>query len=74
MAFRAFEFLGFAETAGMRQRDAFEHHRVRGIGAGTASAHDQVLQEVERGPRFLVDFSHRSSGHFQIGLPDPGKP
>ena len=57
LAFRAFELLGLAETAGMRQRDALEHHRVGGVGPGAARAPDQVLQQVDRGARFLVDFT-----------------
>ena len=58
----------------MRQRDAFEQHRIGGIGPGAARARYQVLQQVEGGSGFLVDFSHRNSGHFQIGAPDPGRP
>src|SRR5216684_308036 len=74
VAFRALELLGVAEPARMGQRDTLEEYRIGGVGAGTASAGDKILQEVERGPRFVVRFDHRTSGHFQMGLPDPGSP
>ncbi len=74
MALRALQLLGFAETAGMGQRDPFEYHRVRRVCSGPAGAPDQVLQEVERGRAFLGHLRHRFSGYFQMGLPEPGNP
>ena len=47
LALRAFELLGLAEPAGMRQRDALEHHRIGRIGAGPQRAPDQIVQQVD---------------------------
>ena len=47
--FRAFELLGLAEPPRMRQRGAFEQHRIGGIGTGPARPRDQILQQVECG-------------------------
>ena len=58
----------------MRQRCALEQHRIGGIGTGAARACDQILQQVECGARVLGHLGHRISGHFQMGLPDPGSP
>ena len=40
----------------MRQRGALEQHRIGGIGTSAARACDQILQELERGSRVLVDY------------------
>jgi len=74
VALRTFELLGLAQTLRVGQRDAFEQHGVGGISAGAARPPDQILQEVERDPRFLAWFRHRFSAHFQMGLPVPGRP
>ena len=61
-AFRAFELLGLAEPAGMRQRDSLEHHGVGRVGPGPQRAPDQIVQQVDVVRRVAVDFlpGHRN--------------
>jgi len=44
----------------MRQRDAFEQHRIRGVGAGAAGAPDQIVQQVDLVSRDIVHQISRS--------------
>ena len=61
-AFRAFELLGLAETARMRQRDSLEHHGIGRIGPVPQRAPDQIVQQVDVVCRVAVDFllGHRN--------------
>ncbi len=44
----ALELLGLAETLGMGDGGAFDEHRIGGVGAGAASARDDIGEKVER--------------------------
>ena len=56
LALRAFELLGLAEPAGMRQRGALKQHRIGGVGPGLAGATHHILQQVDVVRRVLVYF------------------
>ncbi len=67
-AFGALDLLGLAEAEGDREGGAFDHHRVGGVGAGLLGL---AQQGVEGGKQLGV---RHNSAHFQIGLPEPGRP
>ena len=47
VALGAFELLGLAEPAAMRQGGALEQHRIGGLGAGALRPTDQVVQQID---------------------------
>jgi hypothetical protein len=57
LALRAFQLLDLTEPPGVRQRCAFEQHRIGRIGAGFSGSADQILQQVDVVRGFLIDFA-----------------